>query len=74
MIMLQSAMGVNAPFTLQEVSGCPRFPPVAGLLWFRRRQSMLVGVAEYLAVWLESERPMRLAGPHSGGSGAVVGW
>lgn len=47
---------------------------VAGFLWFRRRQSMPVAIASDPAVWLEIERPMRLGGPHSGGSGAVIGW
>jgi hypothetical protein len=48
---------------------------VAGVaVWRWRRRSLEGTIPQEPVLWLEVERPMRLGGPHSGGSGAVVGW
>lgn len=47
---------------------------VATEVWRRRRRAVMPVVVEAPSVWLEEERPLRLGGPHSGGSGAVVEW
>jgi hypothetical protein len=46
----------------------------AGLAWRRRVRRNASGFVEPPMVWLQTDRPGRLGGPHSGGAGAVAEW
>ncbi|MFN0126621.1 MAG: hypothetical protein ACKV19_08050 [Verrucomicrobiales bacterium] len=47
---------------------------VAGRQWLGGRPTAATVAADDPAVWLEVERPVRLGGAHSGGSGATMEW
>ena len=46
----------------------------AGMAWRRRVRRNESESKERPGVWVETDRPARLGGPHSGGSGAVMEW